>query len=178
MRAAQPYLAFALCAGCLSVPAGKQPQCTTDSDCDTSVGEVCEQGACWGGPPTGQFAAIVVPPNSRPDLISVEIPQQTLATDGDLGNVALGNAVTLSGRVEAFCQQPVMCTNMTIAATVTVSRPSRFAGGPGFTAVATAKRPSAITGDRARTGPRRPEGRGLGRGRIGRPGNSGSSVRP
>jgi hypothetical protein len=120
------------------VPAGVQPQCTTDSDCDTSAGEVCEMGACWGGPPSGQFAAIVVPPNNRADLISTEIPQQPLASDGDLATLAVGGAITLSGRVEAYCASPAMCDDTTIAATITVTRPSRFPGGPGFTAVATA----------------------------------------
>ncbi len=121
------------------MPAGKQPQCATNADCDTSVGEVCDQGACWGGPPAGQFAAVVVPPSARPDLISTEVPSQPLASDGDLGNVSMGAAITLSGRVEPFCASTTTpCDGDSIGATVTVSRPSRFPGGPGFTAVATA----------------------------------------
>ena len=124
---------------CLSVPTGPQAACSSDSDCDHALGEVCEQGACWGGPPTGQFAAIAAPPSDRPDLISVEIPQQILPSDGDFGDVALGAAVTISGRIEPYCAAPAMCADTTIAATVTVSRPSSFPGGPGFTAVATAK---------------------------------------
>ena len=120
------------------MPVGKQAECASDSDCNTSVGEVCEQGACWGGPPAGEFAAIVVPPNQRPDLISTEIAMQTLPTDGALGSIAVGSAIKLSGRVEAFCAAPMTCSDTTIAATITVTRPSRFAGGPPFTAVATA----------------------------------------
>ncbi|HEX4454362.1 MAG TPA: hypothetical protein VH143_26055 [Kofleriaceae bacterium] len=140
MRAAELYIVtLALCAGCLDVPAGKQPQCTTNADCDVSVGEVCDQGACWGGPPAGQFAAIVVPPSARPDLISTEVPAQALASDGDLGNVSMGAAITVAGRVEPFCASSSNpCSGDSIGATVTVSRPSRFPGGPGFTAVATA----------------------------------------
>jgi hypothetical protein len=135
---AQLYITLALCAGCLNVPEATQPQCTTDSDCDTAVGEVCEMGACWGGPPAGQFAAIVVPPSNRSDLISTEIAQQPLATDGDLATIAAGGAIALSGRVEAYCASPMTCDDTTIAATITVTRPARFPGGPGFTAVATA----------------------------------------
>ncbi|HEY1549953.1 MAG TPA: hypothetical protein VGG28_19120, partial [Kofleriaceae bacterium] len=139
MRAADLYITLALCAGCLDVPAGVQPQCTTNADCDSSAGEVCDLGACWGGPPAGQFAAVVVPPSARPDLISTEIPAQPLASDGELGNVAMGAAITLSGRVEPFCAATASpCSGDSIGATVTVSRPSRFAGGPGFSAVATA----------------------------------------
>ena len=50
----------------------------------------------------------------------------------------VGGAITLAGRVEAFCADPMSCSGTTIAATITVTRPSRFAGGPGFSAVATA----------------------------------------
>ena len=120
------------------MPAGKQAACASDSDCNTSVGEVCEMGACWGGPPAGQFAAIVVPPNDRADLISTEIAMQTLPTDGALGSISVASSITLSGRVEAFCAAPMSCSDTTIAATITVTRPSRFAGGPPFTAVTTA----------------------------------------
>jgi hypothetical protein len=135
---AAPSLAVLL-GGCLSVPDAQQVQCTQNSDCNTSLGEVCDHGLCWGGPPAGQFAAIVVPPSDRADLISVEHPMQALPTNGDLGNVALDAPVTISGRIEPFCVAPVTCASTTIAATVTVTRDPLFAGGPGFKAVVSAK---------------------------------------
>ena len=126
-------------AGCLSVPTGKQPQCTKTSDCDTAAGEVCDDGSCWGGPPSGQFAAVVVPPSTMPDLIYTDIASEALPTDGALGAVALASAVQISGRVEAYCATPATCADTTLDATVTVTRPARFAGGPSFSAVATSK---------------------------------------
>lgn len=131
-------LGSALLAGCLVVPTAKPAACTTSADCDTSAGEVCDDGACYGGVPTGEFAAIVVPPSDRPDLVSTDIAQETLPSDGDLSTVAIASGIRLSGRVEAYCAPPMPCSDTTIAATVTVSRPSRFSGGPGFSAVASA----------------------------------------
>jgi hypothetical protein len=130
-------LAAGWAAGCLSVPDTQQPQCTSNSDCDTALGEVCDQGACWGGPPTGMFAAIIAPPSDRTDLTTVERAMQTLPRDGQLGNLQLVTPATISGRVEAFCVAPVMTCGNSIAATITVTRPPLFAGGPGFKTVAT-----------------------------------------
>ncbi|HRC56826.1 MAG TPA: hypothetical protein PKU97_12930, partial [Kofleriaceae bacterium] len=52
-------LAALASAGCLSVPDEDEPQCRRASDCDQAVGEVCEEGVCWGDPPSVPLAAIV-----------------------------------------------------------------------------------------------------------------------
>ncbi len=135
-------IALVLCAGCLSVPQAQQLQCTSDSDCETAVGEVCQSGYCWGGPPAGSFAAVAVPPSDRTDLISVEIPSLAIPTNGWLGNVPLGTPVTISGRVEAFCPASATpCSGNSIAAKVTVTRPSLFDPDPsaGFQIAVTSK---------------------------------------
>ena len=47
-------LAIALAtAACLQVPEAPKPECTSDSDCEISLGEVCNAGTCYGGPPAG-----------------------------------------------------------------------------------------------------------------------------
>ena len=54
LRIMKLCLAIALAtAACLQVPEAPKPECTTDSDCETSLGEVCNAGTCYGGPPPG-----------------------------------------------------------------------------------------------------------------------------
>ena len=128
-------------AACLQVPEAPKPECTSDSDCDTALGEVCNAGTCYGGPPPGTYAATLTPPSNRPDLTSSEIPSLQLPANGDLGTFALEAPVRLTGRVEAFCPSTnTNCTTSTsLAATVIVSREPLFPGGTGFSATTTSK---------------------------------------
>jgi len=126
--------ALVLAAGCLQIPEPAPPECTQDADCETSLGEVCNAGVCYGGPPSGQFAAVLVPPSSRSDLASYEIPSLTLPNDGNFGAITFERGVTLVGRVETVCALPA-CDGTSAGATLLVSRPSLFPGGAGFQAV-------------------------------------------
>jgi len=124
--------------GCLSVPEAPQPMCKATSQCDHDRGEVCEEGVCWGNPPAGPFAAVVSPPSTRHDLVPLEISSAPIPDYGWVGDIMLEPAVRMTGRVTAFCPPPMAgCEAATLAATITVTRPSQFHGGPGFKTVAT-----------------------------------------
>lgn len=132
LLAAAAAASTAALGGCLSAPEGIAPMCHTDTDCDQSHGEVCEEGVCWGDPPPGPFAAVVSPPSTRQDLVAREIPQLAIPDSGLLGDLALEAPVLLSGKLVAFCPPPlVTCDPTPLAGTVTVSRPPQFHGGPG-----------------------------------------------
>ncbi len=121
-------------AGCLSVPDGPAVECKVTSDCDTANGEVCEEGVCWGNPPVGPFAALITPPIERKNtVVSREVRLESLPADGYFGDLGLQEPVTFSGQV--VC--PNECTNASLAATIVVTRPSAFVGGPGFRQVFT-----------------------------------------
>jgi hypothetical protein len=120
-------------AGCLSVPAEIAPMCESTVDCDGEHGEVCEEGVCWGNPPAGMFAAVISPPSNRRDAVPRELLPFTLSSDGWMGELRLDPPALLNGRIVAFCPSPMTgCDATPLAATVTVSRPSLFRGGPGF----------------------------------------------
>lgn len=122
---------------CLDVPEGLQPECTKPSDCDTTNGEVCEEGVCWGNPPEGTFAAVISPPSDQPNLVAKELTQLVISEPGWLSGLMLERPVTVSGQVAAVCTPPVVC-DRGITATVTITRDSHFAGGPGFKTVVSA----------------------------------------
>jgi hypothetical protein len=127
-------------AGCLSVPDDPAPMCESSDQCDRASGEVCEEGVCWGNPPPGPFAAVIAPPSSRRDLVPREQAQVPIPDFGWIGELALEPPVNLSGRVVAFCQPPMTgCDSTPLAATVTISRPTQFLGGPGFNTVVNVK---------------------------------------
>ena len=131
-------LALISLSACVSVPEAPKPMCETTSDCDHDSGEICDEGVCWGNPPSGLFAAVLAPPSTRHDLVPRELPQVTIHDDGWIDDLALESAVRLTGRVIAFCPPPMTgCEAETLAATITVSRPSQFDGGPGFKTAAT-----------------------------------------
>jgi len=125
-----------LLAGCIEIPQPPTPECTVDTDCQTSLGEVCSSGVCYGGPPFGMFAAVVTPPSDRSDLISVEVASINLPNNGDLSTFELEAPVAINGRIECATMN---CTNSSIAATILVTRAPLFAGGTGFSAGATSK---------------------------------------
>jgi hypothetical protein len=116
-------------AGCLQVPHGPGSECSVDSDCNTAAGEICDEGVCYGDPPTGMFAATLVAPIEREDLTSTEFPNLMIPRDGQLGDLQLDAPVTFSGRVEMYCAG-ANCSTNSIAAEVRLTRPSRFPGGP------------------------------------------------
>jgi hypothetical protein len=123
--------------GCLRIPDGQAPMCKATSDCDQAHGEVCEEGVCWGNPPPGPFAAVILPPSTRQDLVPREIPEVAIPDFGWTGDLALEPPLLFSGRIVASCPLPVTGCDATAAgATVTVSRRSQFQGGPGFETVA------------------------------------------
>jgi hypothetical protein len=131
---------LALLAGCLDVPSGKGNECSVDSDCNSAAGEVCWEGACYGNPPLGNYAAALSAPLTREDLIATEVPQLLLEPNGDLGALTLEAPVTFSGRVEAYCgTSQTTCSTMSIGAQVRISRPSRIPGGPALRLIAQSK---------------------------------------
>ena len=127
-------LAALLLASCLDVPEGPAPECRATTECDSANGEVCEEGVCWGNPPEGMFAAVVVPPSDRKDLVPKEIRELQITESGWIAGLALERPITVSGAVEATCPGTGAC-DRAIEATITVTRASHFAGGPGFKTV-------------------------------------------
>lgn len=125
-RAAAAVLA--LSAGCLAVPSIGQPKCAQNSDCPLA-GEVCQEGLCWGAPPTGMFAAVLGPPAARADLVETEAPQLAIGSDGWIDGLVVDNPVAISGRVE-YCPSTNQCDHASIAAAIEITRPSRIPGGP------------------------------------------------
>lgn len=126
-------LTLAWLAGCLSVPEEKEPQCRESADCDQASGEVCEEGVCWGDPPLFPLAAIVGPPGDAKDLVPAELPDLIIPEHGWMGDLVLGTPVTLRGRVLRECLLP--CPDTPVEATISVTRPSSFVGGPGLSIV-------------------------------------------
>jgi|GEM_PF-2182954 len=124
---------------CLQIPEGPVQECTADADCNTAIGEACSEGVCYGGPPSGSFAAVITPPSDRSDLITVEISNFTLPADGDLSTLVLATPSRIGGRVEAYCAQPQTCEGTSIAATIVITRAPLFPGGTGFSTVVTSK---------------------------------------
>ena len=132
-------LALACLSACLQIPEPPAQECALDADCNTAIGEACNGGVCYGGPPAGMFAAVVTPPSDRSDLITSELPQLTLPADGDLATLVLAQPSRISGRIEAYCSLPQTCEGTSIAATIVISRAPLFPGGTGFSTIVTAK---------------------------------------
>lgn len=133
-----PALLALVATGCISVPPEQGAMCKQTSDC--SGGEVCQEGVCWGDPPPGTFAAVLVPSGDRTDLVPTEIPSLMIPQDGWLDHVPFAPPVTVAGRVEAYCPPGAnTCTNASLGATITITRRSEFQGGPGFAALVTSK---------------------------------------
>ncbi|MFT3699759.1 MAG: hypothetical protein QM831_41815 [Kofleriaceae bacterium] len=126
-------LAITCLAGCITIPEPPAPECTVNSDCNTAMGEVCSANQCYGGPPSGTFGAVIVPPALRPDLIANEIANLTLPENGDFGTLQIEAPVRITGRIEAYCPDQATCSQESVAATVVITRAPLFAGGTGFT---------------------------------------------
>lgn len=129
--------------------------CRSNDQCNRAFGEVCEEGVCWGNPPPGPFAAVIAPPSARRDLVPREQAQVPIPDFGWMGDLVLEPPVTLSGRVVAFCPPPMTgCDGTSLGATITVSRPTQFLGGPGFSTVVNVEpgEPFSIPVPRTRAG--------------------------
>jgi hypothetical protein len=129
-------LAAALAAGCLSALGDDDdlpPECESVVDCNGAAGEVCAEGLCYGDPPTGAYAAVLGPP-VRADLVATEVPALTIAADGTIDGLVIQPPVTLTGEVRMACPVDLPgCTGpLPVVASISVSRPARFAGGSDF----------------------------------------------
>lgn len=121
---------------CLDVPTAPVVECSNDTECDQAHGEICEEGTCYGNPPVGAFAAVISPPGDRSDLVPRELSSLAVQSNGWIDGLQLETPMTLAGRVEGACPPlPQACDASTVEATVTVTRRSAFAGGPGFRTV-------------------------------------------
>ncbi len=145
-----PLLLLAPLTACLDVPSGPAPECTQASDCDTANGEICDEGTCYGNPPQGMYAVVISPPAERKDLVPRELVMPAIAADGWIADLHLQRPTVFSGRVEAACVVPNPCDRGTIGATITITRPSMFKGGPGFKVIADAE---GAVGTAGSTGP-------------------------
>lgn len=125
----------AISAGCIGVPSEEKPQCKQTSDCDQPAGEVCDEGVCWGDPPLYPMAVVVGPPAGAEDLVPSESPMFSVPSHGYLPELVLGTPVTIRGKVLRGCEMPG-CVQQPVAATLRVTRPSSFPGGPGLAIVA------------------------------------------
>lgn len=119
---------------CLSVPDAPKPECAVDDDCRGA--EVCEMGTCWGDPPQGEFAIVISPPQDRTDLVSIELMDGSITTQGRVEGLVFPEPVKLDGRITTMCTPPLVCDRAMLDATMTITRPSLFQGGPGFKLVA------------------------------------------
>jgi hypothetical protein len=128
-----------LSSGCIEAPVASPMQrsmCESNSDCDVSAGEVCYQAICWGDPPAQPYAAVLIPPEGRTDLIRTELPLLSIASDGTLDKLAFAKPVTVEGRVVVACKESTPeapCDpERSIAAQIYVTRPSRIPGAPPY----------------------------------------------
>ncbi|MBA3817599.1 MAG: hypothetical protein H0X17_01795 [Deltaproteobacteria bacterium] len=121
---------------CLSLPGGEVPMCNTSADCNEGTGELCDEGICWGDPPPNPVAAVISPPSARADLVSRELSVLPIHQDGWIDDLRLEKPALYTAQLA--CQAPLACEGSMLGATITVTRPGSFAGGPGFRAVVTA----------------------------------------
>lgn len=113
---------------CLELGGGPAaPECVEATDCNTSSGEVCDEGVCWGDPPAEHLAVVIGAPADRPWLVTTEIPDQSINADGWMSDLAPSTGMTLRGRVEVACDGCPVGTS--IGATIEVRRASRILGG-------------------------------------------------
>src|SRR6185436_7498594 len=73
------------------------------------------------------------------DLVPQELPEVLIPDYGLIQGLVLEGPVSLTGRVVPYCLPPMICEAMSVPATITVSRPSIFHGGPGFSTAVNVK---------------------------------------
>ncbi|HWN69869.1 MAG TPA: hypothetical protein VNM90_19640 [Haliangium sp.] len=130
-----PLLLIVLVGGCIEPPVSPpsaRAMCERHSDCDTASGQECREAVCWGDPPAQAYAAVLIPPAERTDMIRTELPLLQIARNGALGELAFVEPVTIEGRVVLACkesQPDAPCDpERSIAAQVFVTPPSRIPG--------------------------------------------------
>jgi hypothetical protein len=123
-------LAVAL-GGCLDRLSGYfVPECDTHADCNTTRGEVCEEGVCWGDPPEGPFAVAIAPPAGDTTVALTETTAIAIQDDGWITGLVMSSSVMLRGRIAAVCEG---CRDgVAVPAEVRVRRASRISGAPEF----------------------------------------------
>ena len=146
-RGLRGALACAVLAGCLPAPSDNpvRNECDDSSDCNQGAGEICDVGVCWGDPPAGAFAAILVPPTElQGDLVMTGLAALTLERDGGVhdgggGSLTFDQGVAMTGRVTMPCPQnlPTCSLRQPLPGQIRWSRPSGFPGGPRLTGSAT-----------------------------------------
>jgi hypothetical protein len=127
-------------AGCIdaSVPPGDRIECTTSAECNTGAGEVCDQGVCWGDPPTTMYAAVLGPASeytsvaAQTEIGSIAFDADGWFHDGASGGLPLVDAMRVSGQVKAPC--PAALDNcdgyLVVPGTIKWIRPSDIPGLP------------------------------------------------
>ena len=132
-------LAMAFAAtGCVSDPSpqGEAPMCEVSSDCLS--GEVCDEGVCYGNPPVGELAGVLVPSGESSLLVQTDIPNLSITDDGYIEGLTLATPVRLEGKVTLVCSQITSelgldCgSDAPIDASIRVERAPAFPGGPRF----------------------------------------------
>jgi hypothetical protein len=120
----------ALLAGCVKeptqIPVDAQIGCLMNTDC--ALGEECRSGTCFGGPEGVEFAAELIPPDSRKgDLAPAEITKLEVSRTGVV-NVKFAPSVLVTGRVLLHSNDA-----LSSAAQVQFHRASRINGAPDYT---------------------------------------------
>jgi hypothetical protein len=135
MRLSAYTLLILLAGGCIEPPVSppaERVMCERDNDCNTAAGEECREAVCWGDPPAQPYAAVLIPPADRTDLIRTELPLLQIAPNGALGDLAFVEPVTIAGRVVLACKESTPdapCDpERSIAAQIFVTPPSRIPG--------------------------------------------------
>jgi hypothetical protein len=133
-------LSLVVAVGCIETtpPPADPIECTTDAECNTGAGEVCDDGVCWGNPPTTMYAAVLGPSAeyasiaAQTEVASVLFSPDGWFGDGVTGGLTLVDAMRVSGQVKAPCP-PVLneCTGyLIVPGTIKWSRESSVPGLP------------------------------------------------
>lgn len=130
-------LAFAACLPAVEDDPPPVVMCESTLDCDHDNGEICADNICWGNPPDDVvFGAKLEPPEDYPELVPTEVPIISISDDGTVDGLEFSDHVTLSGRVLLACDDngdPSICDpNSSIAAQISVRRPSAIPGAPAY----------------------------------------------
>jgi hypothetical protein len=121
--------------GCIEPPVS-QPEargmCESNDDCERAAGEECREEVCWGNLPAQPYAAVLIPPADRTDIVRTELPLLEFPRNGALGALVFSKPVTIEGRVVLACKErapDAPCDpERSIAAQIFVTPPSRIPG--------------------------------------------------
>ncbi len=115
-------LAVAAGAGCIATGGSEPtPACVTAADCNGAAGEECDEGVCWGDPPSGKFAA-VLSPRAGDGAARTEIERLGFTVNGWLTSsddlppqLMLASTVRLQGPITAPCPPNLAGCNGSLA---------------------------------------------------------------